>query len=144
MSIPTTPQTEYTFRATRRLPFQTDWNTSGWTRERWPNRAETTPQVLDQLRRGVWLPDRVVNLALQYVTTAVGKSSTYKALKPQLDVIMFEIVFPLLCFNQEDAELWRDDPHDYVRKGKRVTPWDPAWVGFLESRHLKIKPFVAI
>jgi hypothetical protein len=69
----------------------------------------------------VWLPDRVVNLALQYVTTAVGKSSTYKALKPQLDVIMFEIVFPLLCFNQEDAELWRDDPHDYVRKGARCS-----------------------
>lgn len=74
----------------------------------------------------MWLPDRVVNLALQYVTTAVGKSSTYKALKPELDIIMFEIVFPLLCFNHEDAELWRDDPHDYVRKGARCSHRSPT------------------
>lgn len=94
-------------------------------------------QLLDQLRRGVWLPDRVVNLALQYVTTAVGKSSTYKSLKPQLEVIMFEIVFPLLCFNQVDAELWRDDPHDYVRKGAYTVlqPW-PSHPRYT-PRHLK-------
>jgi hypothetical protein len=26
-----------------------------------------------------------------------------------------EIIFPLLCFNQDDAELWSTDPHEYIK-----------------------------
>jgi hypothetical protein len=26
------------------------------------------------------------------------------------------VVFPLLCFDDEDAELWQDDPQEYIRK----------------------------
>jgi len=74
-------------------------------------------QLLDNKRKGAYLPDRVINLALQYLTTAVLKPVTYKMMKPQLELILFEMVFPLLCFNEQDAELWRDDVHEYVRKG---------------------------
>eukprot|EP00887_Chlorella_sp_A99_P003658 scaffold7.g3658.t1 len=34
--------------------------------------------------------------------------------------LLLSVVFPLLCFNAEDAELWRDDPQEYVRKGYDV------------------------
>ncbi|OMP03819.1 hypothetical protein COLO4_10182 [Corchorus olitorius] len=37
--------------------------------------------------------------------------------KPKLDVLLFEIVFPLMCFNDNDQKLWEEDPHEYVRKG---------------------------
>ncbi|MBA0871134.1 hypothetical protein Goshw_021620 [Gossypium schwendimanii] len=37
--------------------------------------------------------------------------------RPQLDVLLFEIVFPLMCFNDNDQKLWEEDPHEYVRKG---------------------------
>lgn len=48
---------------------------------------------------------------------SVSKSVTYQLLKPQLDVVLFEIIFPLMCFNDADDQLWREDPHEYVRKG---------------------------
>ncbi|CAN6901566.1 unnamed protein product [Brassica oleracea] len=36
---------------------------------------------------------------------------------PTLDVLLFEIIFPLMCFNNDDQVLWDEDPHEYVRKG---------------------------
>jgi hypothetical protein len=41
----------------------------------------------------------------------------YQLMQPQMDIIMFEIIFPLLCFNDNDQMLWDEDPHEYVRKG---------------------------
>ena len=29
---------------------------------------------------------------------------------------MRSVVFPMLCFSDEDEELWRNDPHEYIRK----------------------------
>ncbi|KAG6549125.1 hypothetical protein Mapa_009351 [Marchantia paleacea] len=78
---------------------------------------ESYMALLSVVREGGYLPDRVINLALQYLSTSVSKSVTYQLLKPQLDVVLFEIIFPLMCFNDADDELWRDDPHEYVRKG---------------------------
>ncbi|KAG0567157.1 hypothetical protein KC19_7G115500 [Ceratodon purpureus] len=74
-------------------------------------------KLLSVVRENGYLPDRVINLALQYLSTSVSKSVTYQLLKPQLDVVLFEIIFPLMCFNDADDELWRADPHEYVRKG---------------------------
>lgn len=78
---------------------------------------ESYVTLLGSLRQGGYLPDRVINLALQYLTAAISKPSSYKKIKPHMDVIMYEIVFPLMCFSEEDAELWNEDPHEYVRKG---------------------------
>jgi importin-7 len=41
----------------------------------------------------------------------------YQLMQPQMDIILFEIIFPLLCFNNNDQTLWDEDPHEYVRKG---------------------------
>lgn len=41
----------------------------------------------------------------------------YQLLQPRLDVLLFEIIFPLMCFNDNDQRLWDEDPHEYVRKG---------------------------
>lgn len=41
----------------------------------------------------------------------------YQMLQPRLEIILFEIVFPLMCFNDNDQKLWDEDPHEYVRKG---------------------------
>jgi hypothetical protein len=73
--------------------------------------------LLSVVREDGYLPDRVINLALQYLNTSVSKSVTYQLLKPRLDVVLFEIIFPLMCFNDTDDRLWREDPHEYVRKG---------------------------
>ncbi|PWA89663.1 importin-beta domain, Armadillo-type fold protein [Artemisia annua] len=73
--------------------------------------------LLNAIRIGDYLPDRVTNLILQYLSNSISKASMYKLLQPKLDVVLFEIIFPLMCFNDEDQTLWEEDPHEYVRKG---------------------------
>ena len=48
---------------------------------------------------------------------SISRNSMYTLLQPRLDVLLFEIVFPLMCFNDNDQKLWDEDPHEYVRKG---------------------------
>ncbi|KAM6545760.1 hypothetical protein CsatB_026496 [Cannabis sativa] len=73
--------------------------------------------LLGVVRVGGYLPDRVTNLILQYLSNSISKLSMYTLLQPRLEVILFEIVFPLMCFNDNDQKLWEEDPHEYVRKG---------------------------
>ncbi|KAK3005637.1 hypothetical protein RJ639_017008 [Escallonia herrerae] len=73
--------------------------------------------LLNVIRIGGYLPDRVTNLILQYITNSISKSTMYNLLHPKLDVVLFEIIFPLTCFNDNDQKLWDEDPHEYVRKG---------------------------
>ncbi|XP_027925863.1 importin beta-like SAD2 [Vigna unguiculata] len=73
--------------------------------------------LLNVVRVGGYLPDRVINLILQYLSNSISRNSMYTLLQPRLDVLLFEIVFPLMCFNDNDQKLWEEDPHEYVRKG---------------------------
>lgn len=74
-------------------------------------------RLLNAIRVGEYLPDRVTNLILQYLSNSIPKTSMYNMLLPQLDIVLFEIIFPLMCFNDNDERLWNEDPHEYVRKG---------------------------
>ncbi|XP_061364668.1 importin beta-like SAD2 isoform X1 [Gastrolobium bilobum] len=73
--------------------------------------------LLNVIRVGGYLPDRVINLILQYLSNSISRNNMYTLLQPRLDVLLFEIVFPLMCFNDNDQKLWDEDPHEYVRKG---------------------------
>ncbi|XP_050375236.1 importin beta-like SAD2 isoform X1 [Argentina anserina] len=73
--------------------------------------------LLNVIRTGGYLPDRVTNLVLQYLSNSISKTSMYTLLQPRLSVLLFEIVFPLMSFNDNDQKLWEEDPHEYVRKG---------------------------
>ncbi|KAM0935786.1 putative importin-beta domain, armadillo-like helical [Dioscorea sansibarensis] len=72
--------------------------------------------LLNAVRAGERLPDRVTNLILQYLTSSIESNKMYGLLQPQLGIILFEIIYPLICFNDNDARLWDEDPHEYVRK----------------------------
>jgi hypothetical protein len=85
--------------------------------------AEAAPQFLEDvlallhpLAGGGWLAPRCANLALQFVTAAVEEKVPYAALKPHLDGLLLHVALPLLAFNDVDAELWADDPAEFVRK----------------------------
>ncbi|CAM8985400.1 unnamed protein product [Rhodiola kirilowii] len=72
---------------------------------------------LNVIRTGGYLPDRVTNLIVQFLSNSITKPSMYQMLQPRLEIVLFEIVFPLMCFNDHDQKLWDEDPHEYVRKG---------------------------
>lgn len=48
---------------------------------------------------------------------SISKNTMYNLLEHHLEPLLFEIVFPLMCFNDNDQMLWDEDPHEYVRKG---------------------------
>ena len=66
--------------------------------------------------QGEWLSPRVINLSLQYLTHALTLSATWKQMKPHVKDLLTRCVLPLMCFNDEDDELWKDDPQEYIRK----------------------------
>lgn len=47
---------------------------------------------------------------------SVERVFTWKILKPHISQIMEKVIFRLLCYTDEDDELWNDDPEEYVRK----------------------------
>eukprot|EP00667_Euglena_gracilis_P001035 EG_transcript_1036 len=55
-------------------------------------------------------------LALNYIDSAMDFKQTCEVVNAHLDVLLFEIIFPLLCFSEADAELWQDNPQEYIRK----------------------------
>ena len=36
-------------------------------------------------------------------------------MKPHMQGIIQEIIFPLMCHSEEDEELWQSDPVEYIR-----------------------------
>ena len=73
--------------------------------------------LLAGLQQGQYISPRCTNLALQYLTHALPNKKTYALMKPHFQQLMFSILFPLACHSDEDAQLWEEDPHEYVRKG---------------------------
>ena len=70
--------------------------------------------------QGEWLSPRVINLSLQYLTHGLTLSATWKSMKPHISALLTRCVLPLMCFNDEDDELWREDPQEYIRKVCRL------------------------
>ena len=52
----------------------------------------------------------VLPLSLRYKATYVY------VLKPRLETLFTEIIYPPLCFSKADAELWEEDPNEFVRR----------------------------
>ncbi|XP_018682806.2 importin beta-like SAD2 isoform X1 [Musa acuminata AAA Group] len=73
--------------------------------------------LLNGIRTGSYLPDRVINLIFQFLYFSISEYNTYHLLQRQLDIVLFELIFPLMCFNENDQKLWIEDPHEFVRKG---------------------------
>ena len=40
---------------------------------------------------------------------------TWKVLKESILEVIQKVVFPLLCHSDEDEELWKEDPYEYIR-----------------------------
>ena len=51
------------------------------------------------------------------MTHAVEVKAMYAHAKPHWETILLNVAFPLMCFSDEDAQLWEEDPHEYIRKG---------------------------
>eukprot|EP01133_Synstelium_polycarpum_P001512 gene1512-1763_t len=59
--------------------------------------------------------ERYVQYLLEYFTNALSYGSLYPTLKPAIPSFLSDIVLPFVVFTEHDAELYEDDPHEYLR-----------------------------
>ncbi|XP_041111080.1 importin-8 isoform X1 [Polyodon spathula] len=71
-------------------------------------------KVVDQHRQQYVTP-HVLQQALNYLNQGVSHSLTWKQMKPHIQTICQEVVFPLMCYKDEDEKLWQEDPYEYIR-----------------------------
>lgn len=74
-------------------------------------------QSLAGLSQGAYMPQNVINYLLHYVQQSIAYTITWNELKPHVESLTLQVAFPLLCFSQDDAELWEEDPCEYIRRG---------------------------
>ncbi|KAG8438463.1 hypothetical protein GDO86_004870 [Hymenochirus boettgeri] len=72
-------------------------------------------KVLDQHRQKKYVAPRVLQQTLNYLNLGVSHSVTWKQLKPHIKGICEEVIFPLMCYKDEDEDLWQEDPYEYIR-----------------------------
>ena len=83
-----------------------------------PSLVQAYIQQLAQLAvPGAFLSDRVINYALSLLQSAVPRKELYPLIAAAAPVLVYQVTFPLLCFNPADAEVWAEDPQEYIRKG---------------------------
>lgn len=71
--------------------------------------------ILKQKQDGLYVAPRVLQQILNYIETAVGHAHTWRILKDVYSDMLEIILFPLLCFSDDDQDLWDDDPHEFIR-----------------------------
>jgi len=77
--------------------------------------------MLQGSQQGVYVTGRLLNVALNVVTLSINHGSTFKVLKPHIAQLISDIVFPYMCIQPEDEELWANDPEEYVRRTMDIT-----------------------
>ncbi|KAF8840780.1 ARM repeat-containing protein [Paxillus ammoniavirescens] len=72
-------------------------------------------QVELYVSKQAWLSKKCQYQIFQFFTECIKPKSTWILLKPHVDSLVANFVFPHLCFNSSDQELWESDPVEYVR-----------------------------
>ncbi|XP_061921593.1 importin-8 isoform X1 [Entelurus aequoreus] len=71
-------------------------------------------KVVDQHRQKQYVAPRVLQQCLNYLNQGISHSLTWKQMKPHMQTICQEVIFPLMCYKEEDERLWQEDPFEYI------------------------------
>ncbi|KAK7913326.1 hypothetical protein WMY93_013537 [Mugilogobius chulae] len=72
-------------------------------------------KVLYQFKTSQYVAPRVLQQTLNFINQGIAHALTWKNLKPHIQVIIQDVVFPLMCYTDSDEELWQQDPYEYIR-----------------------------
>ncbi|ESO95346.1 hypothetical protein LOTGIDRAFT_214997 [Lottia gigantea] len=72
-------------------------------------------KVLDQYQRKIYTAPRVIQQALNYINEGIGHAFSWGFIKPHVQTMISNVIFPLMCHSDEDEELWNTNPHEYIR-----------------------------
>ncbi|KAG3292210.1 importin 8 [Ictidomys tridecemlineatus] len=72
-------------------------------------------KILDQYRQKEYVAPRILQQAFNYLNQGVVHSVTWKQMKPHIQNISEDVIFSVMCYKDEDEELWQEDPYEYIR-----------------------------
>ncbi|XP_031239816.1 importin-8 isoform X2 [Mastomys coucha] len=72
-------------------------------------------KILDQYRQKEYIAPRVLQQAFNYLNQGVVHAVTWKQMKPHMQNISEDVIFSVMCYKDEDEELWQEDPYEYIR-----------------------------
>ncbi|KIJ64587.1 hypothetical protein HYDPIDRAFT_154272 [Hydnomerulius pinastri MD-312] len=72
-------------------------------------------QVELYISKQAWLSKKCQYQIFQFFTECIKPKSTWILLKPHVDSLVANFVFPHLSFNASNQQLWESDPVEYVR-----------------------------
>ncbi|KAJ6229662.1 d-importin 7/ranbp7 [Anaeramoeba flamelloides] len=66
-------------------------------------------------KKNKYVSERVLQLIIATLHTCLFFSKTYLLMKPKIELILIDTIFPILCTNSKDQELLEEDPHEFIR-----------------------------
>ncbi|XP_028613425.1 importin-8 isoform X2 [Grammomys surdaster] len=72
-------------------------------------------KILDQYRQKEYIAPRVLQQAFNYLNQGIVHAVTWKQMKPHIQNIFEDVIFSVMCYKDEDEELWQEDPYEYIR-----------------------------
>uniref|UniRef100_A0A8C5HM33 Importin N-terminal domain-containing protein n=1 Tax=Gouania willdenowi TaxID=441366 RepID=A0A8C5HM33_GOUWI len=72
-------------------------------------------KVVNHHQQKHYVTPRVLQQCLTYLNQCLSHSLTWKQMKPNMQAICHDVVFPLMCYKDEDERLWLEDPYEYIR-----------------------------
>jgi hypothetical protein len=74
--------------------------------------------VLMHLKKGEILPDKLLAKTLHFFSWGITNADAYRLLKPDVDNLIKEFMFPLCCFTAKDELLWNENPQKYIEEAE--------------------------
>ncbi|KAF7637161.1 Importin N-terminal domain-containing protein [Meloidogyne graminicola] len=71
--------------------------------------------VLNDYINGKFISDYVLYLVLIHLSDALIQSQVWLIIKPKFELLLKNVIFPLLQYTQEDEDLWSDDCEEFLR-----------------------------
>ena len=84
-------------------------------------------QIHSIVQGNVPVTERIISLICVFIENSLRHKRTWEALKDQYMWILQHFVFPRICWTQSDAEMWEEDPHEYIRS--HLDPFDDYYSG---------------
>jgi len=77
-------------------------------------------EMLKRRKEGHFVTSRVMQQCYHYIDTAIPLTAMFKVMKPHLHFLLFDCILHTLCLTPHDLEIWKSDPHEFVRREQDV------------------------
>lgn len=71
--------------------------------------------VLNDYINGKFVSECVLYFTLNHLSDALNQAQVWLVVKPKFEILLKNVIFPLLQFSKDDDELWSDDPEEYLK-----------------------------